>query len=123
MFNENEKKSALIKLLTQHLDQTDQDTPKFVGEYPAIEALPELDYPCLFYWFDTSRKNAIRLSFNIQRLTKIITRQAMLAGIEPNAPLVADVLNLFQGIAERAFRAAIEKAAAEKGAEESATLA
>ncbi len=117
----NEKKAALIKLLTQHLDQTDQDTPKFVGEYPAIEALPELDYPCLFYWFDTSRENAIRLSFNIQRLTKIITRQAMLAGIEPNAPLVADVLNLFQGIAERAFRTAIEKAAAEKAAEESAT--
>lgn len=105
----------LTQLFINHLIDSDQIEPQYIGEFDGIESLPKGVYPTVYYWGDTQLKGGIRLSFNTPLLKRICTEQARISGISVDEQAVNDVVAMFQGISEKSFSNTVLKMAENLG--------
>ena len=101
----------LTQLFINHLSDSDQIEPQYIGEFDGVESLPKGVYPPVYYWGDTQLADSIRLSFNTPLLMRICMEQAKLAGIPVDEQMAKDVVAVFQSISEKSFSNTVLKMA------------
>lgn len=62
--------NPLLPVLVGRLNRTEQITPRFIGKYSGIEALPRQSYPPIYWWLNTSIQKPV-LTLNTPLLLDI----------------------------------------------------
>lgn len=99
----------LFQLVFNHLSRSGHITPKFIGQFDGIEALPKGKYPAIYYWIDTQQKNSIRLSLNIPLLQSVCERESTQAGIVIHQQIIDDALERLRDFCTTTLQKKISK--------------
>lgn len=98
----------VFPLLFNKLSQDGKSAPIYIGDWPSVDLLPDIEYPPIYYWLNT-RIGAYVLSFNEPLLKKICFSEAYIAFGQVSLPPTEEDINKAVAQMQALSKSAFEK--------------